>query len=405
MKITFKVPKFHLATHCLPCLARFSLNYTPGAGKTDGEGIERNWSWLNGCARSLSMMTAGARWDTMDDFANYWNWRKTIGLETSLVRKMVKVIPEAMVNAWAYVAFTKALQIDHAEDVKLWQDQVLKWETNQSNFCPYNVNDDTLTLAKVKKDLADEEHQRELDGANTLATTASGLIIEGLEIEELQRTLTTTATRKKLTEYQQTALQKTRTSLLGKIRRFRVVLFQYMPGVRRLLETDPITHETRPENLKLFLPSNLNFSTRVAICLPGITDIEDRLRYAQAFDSLSQLHSQLRARSVAYKNGSRLIPSQAMYTKLHALQDNLEVKIKAISDTYRAARSALLSLRGEGPWTLLLRELHPRDIRGITERVVQEIEKADLRRAQEMAGFTTDEINAVLKGITSRLFL
>jgi hypothetical protein len=80
ISIIFKVPKFHLPAHGSACLAKFAFNYTEGAGKTDGEGIERNWSWLNGCARSLSMMSAGGRWDTMDDFTNFWNWRKTVGL-------------------------------------------------------------------------------------------------------------------------------------------------------------------------------------------------------------------------------------------------------------------------------------------------------------------------------------
>ncbi|KAK1215857.1 hypothetical protein PQX77_021509 [Marasmius sp. AFHP31] len=102
MKFVFKIPKFHLVAHGIKCLAKFSYNYTFGTAKTDGEGVERVWAWLNACARLLSMMTAGGGWDTMDDFYNFWNWKRTIGLKKTLQSKIVKAIPEAVVNARAF---------------------------------------------------------------------------------------------------------------------------------------------------------------------------------------------------------------------------------------------------------------------------------------------------------------
>jgi hypothetical protein len=74
------VPKFHLPAHKPQCHALYSFNYALGVGRTDGEGIERNWAVLNKVAPSLSMMGPGGRWDTMDDVCNYWNWRKTVNL-------------------------------------------------------------------------------------------------------------------------------------------------------------------------------------------------------------------------------------------------------------------------------------------------------------------------------------
>jgi hypothetical protein len=79
-KITPLVPKFHLEAHTVKCHARYSFNYAVGVGRTDGEGVERNWSLLNSIASSVSMMGPGGRWDTMDDFCNFANWRKTVGL-------------------------------------------------------------------------------------------------------------------------------------------------------------------------------------------------------------------------------------------------------------------------------------------------------------------------------------
>lgn len=83
LNIRFLVPKFHLPAHVPKCYAPFSWNFFKGGGRTDGEGVERGWSWLNGIARCVSMMGPGGRWDTVDDFCNFYNWRKTVGLGRS----------------------------------------------------------------------------------------------------------------------------------------------------------------------------------------------------------------------------------------------------------------------------------------------------------------------------------
>ncbi|KAJ8076145.1 hypothetical protein PM082_022130 [Marasmius tenuissimus] len=61
----------------------------------------------------------------MDDLTNFWNWRKTIGLEVTLLKKVVAAIPEAVVNAGAYVAFTDALIPDYGSEVAKWQEMVV----------------------------------------------------------------------------------------------------------------------------------------------------------------------------------------------------------------------------------------------------------------------------------------
>jgi len=78
VKLTFRVPKFHLPAHVSKCWAPFSLNFTRGVGRMDGEGVERTWSSLNGVACCVSMMGPGGRTDTLDDFCNDHNWLKTM---------------------------------------------------------------------------------------------------------------------------------------------------------------------------------------------------------------------------------------------------------------------------------------------------------------------------------------
>ena len=83
--ITFLIPKFHLQAHTTKCHTPFLFNFAKGVGRTDGEGVERNWSTLNGLASSLSQMTPGGRWDTMDDHCFFTNWRKTVELRSWII--------------------------------------------------------------------------------------------------------------------------------------------------------------------------------------------------------------------------------------------------------------------------------------------------------------------------------
>jgi hypothetical protein len=78
--VSFCVPKFHLLVHVKKCWGAYSFNFRKYVGRTDGEGPERLWSLLNPVANSVSMMTQGARYDTLDDFCNHNNWLKTVKL-------------------------------------------------------------------------------------------------------------------------------------------------------------------------------------------------------------------------------------------------------------------------------------------------------------------------------------
>ncbi|ESK83397.1 hypothetical protein Moror_15625 [Moniliophthora roreri MCA 2997] len=136
--IQFKVPKFHLPVHVPSCYAPFSFNFTKGIGKVDGEGIERQWSLLNPISCSLSMMTAGGRFDTLDNFCNYLNWKKTISLASSLLKKLIKAIPEAIINTCAFSILDEGLRARYGSKVDEWEYQVSKWEQDHKKLCPYD---------------------------------------------------------------------------------------------------------------------------------------------------------------------------------------------------------------------------------------------------------------------------
>ncbi|KAF9515398.1 hypothetical protein BS47DRAFT_1372048 [Hydnum rufescens UP504] len=61
--------------------AQFSLNWMPGIGQTDGEGIERDWSGINPAANSTKEMGSGCRHDTLDDIWSDLNYQKIMMLD------------------------------------------------------------------------------------------------------------------------------------------------------------------------------------------------------------------------------------------------------------------------------------------------------------------------------------
>jgi hypothetical protein len=84
MEIEFGIPKFHLPAHGPKCHSVYSLNFMNGWARTDGEGIERTWANTNPLATSTREMAGGARHDFLDDQFGAQNFKKLVGLGTSL---------------------------------------------------------------------------------------------------------------------------------------------------------------------------------------------------------------------------------------------------------------------------------------------------------------------------------
>ena len=76
--IKYVIPKFHIYGHGCPCQTKYSLNFLPHLGRTNGEEPERWWAHINPVSMSTREMGAGARHDVIDDHAASWNWHKII---------------------------------------------------------------------------------------------------------------------------------------------------------------------------------------------------------------------------------------------------------------------------------------------------------------------------------------
>lgn len=74
------VGKFHLPAHSPLCRFKWSFNYLPGVGMTDGEAPERIWSILNLLAMRTREMSPGHRHDTLSFFFSDLNVRRVHGI-------------------------------------------------------------------------------------------------------------------------------------------------------------------------------------------------------------------------------------------------------------------------------------------------------------------------------------
>ncbi|KAJ7126583.1 hypothetical protein C8R43DRAFT_1090313 [Mycena crocata] len=384
VKIQFKVPKFHLPPHIKKCHGPFSFNYTKWVGRTDGEGVERNWSWLNMIARSVSVMGPGSREDTIDDFCGYANWRKTVGIGNSLLRKMVLAIPKAILHNRAFHAFTEGLKEGHLEELMNWEQAVRGWEQDHTKPCPYDYPEEDarwgkdLTLEDIRLLIAEEAHTRAEQGTAATATTNPGaFIMAAMEIESQQEVVRLEAKRRNRTTIQATELQRKRTLLLGMIKRLRDSQSAFMPGLAKRLENETPQKSRRPEDTILYLPSFFPPEEAEAMCVEGLLAEESRFRQAQAVSALRDLRRHLRIRTIAFHFKRKHPVGQAAYTKSQALQSSIEVHIRG-------------ALRGPGEWEEIFKVLQKSDVRGMNERTLNREEEEEERRARIVQGLPPD---------------
>ncbi|KAJ7170315.1 hypothetical protein C8R43DRAFT_1120743 [Mycena crocata] len=396
VKVLFKVPKFHLPPHVKKCHGPYSFNYTKGVGRTDGEGVERNWSWLNWAARFISVMGPGSREDTIDDLCGFSNWKKTVDLGNSLLRKMVLAIPQGIIHSRAFHAFTDGLREHHEEELLEWEKTVRAWEENSELANPYEYPEsEAETMADVMQRIAEQDHARVTSkGAAEILIKPAAFLMAGIEIEDNQEAVALEAKRRNRTTIQATTLQRQRTLLLGKISALHDVQGTYMPGLSQwFAQQDPplaVPDKAKPETIPIYLPSRLPTEARQGICIEGLAAHEDALRAAQAGESLRDLRAALRTRTFAHQFQRKLQQSQGMWTKSRTLTEGIEDRVRAASSRYRMAHAALLRLRGGGDWQMELQELRQEDIRGMNERLMNDVEKQANRKARLLAGLTAE---------------
>jgi hypothetical protein len=108
-------------------------------------------------------------------------------------------------------------------------------------------------------------------------------------------------------------------------------------------------------------------SRAVIACVPGLTEIEDKLRTTHCYDTLESLRHTLRVktRMVQFKNKN--IRGQRKDLRSTSVIDRVNLKARRLVEKYRRARAAKLALVGEGRWCEVLKPLADGDVRAYTD--------------------------------------
>jgi hypothetical protein len=170
--------------------------------------------------------------------------------------------------------------------------------------------------------------------------------------------------REDLTTSQANELQQKRISLQKRVIAFRHLQTVYMPSVAMKLSADS-TSDDKPldiEDIRLWLPSELDSDLRKHGCHKDLPGMEEQLREGQCQDALDKIRNLQRAKMhfIHYRNSN--VRGQKRATRSHELIDGITHKVNLLATRYRDAHKALIALRGPGEWEKELRELKDEDI-------------------------------------------
>lgn len=163
-----------------------------------------------------------------------------------------------------------------------------------------------------------------------------------------------------------------------------------MPNVGRVI-SKYIQKHPGAENTCLHLPSDLDGALRTEVCPSGLATTEDRLREAAASDALEELRRLLRHRTAMNQAKIKHIVGQGPNTRARDAQQRMDMRVKTCKVQYCSAREKLLSLRGDGPWQSIFKELKDEDIRALNERERNREEVAEKERVREMTRLRGEE--------------
>ncbi|KAG8944832.1 hypothetical protein FRC03_001880 [Tulasnella sp. 419] len=88
------LPKMHAIAHQGPCRYTLSFNFTPHAGRTDGEQIERNWSKSKSISGSSREMSEGHREDFLNLFHDAANFQRLVDSSRDLHKRLANATLE-----------------------------------------------------------------------------------------------------------------------------------------------------------------------------------------------------------------------------------------------------------------------------------------------------------------------
>ncbi|KAJ6465540.1 hypothetical protein C8R47DRAFT_1235772 [Mycena vitilis] len=369
-KVQCALPVWHAASHNSDCQDANSLSLKPGVGKSDGEGVERVWSVLNPASYATKDAGRGVRADALEGKIDNHNYLKNVGQGYALQRKLVVAIAERDKQVAAFKHVNKTI----SREVRTsWEDMIEAWLADETKPNPYVLKlKDCPTEAEVRLQVRKDEEALAATGRAPIhGLSATAFLTAGIQIEDSQRRIAAELKGRVLvTADRDNKITEWRLTLLNKIGKFRSLQKIYMPGVtvaiaRAEAVRDPDATPPKPENVKLYMPSDLaarSIDEAVKACVPGLADMESRLRVAQCENCLVSLRSRLHGKRFLIGFRNEHVTGQVDSTKAATLIGQVGERVEGYAKRYRTGHGALLALKSQEEYPHL-QELKADDVR------------------------------------------
>ncbi|KAJ7287652.1 hypothetical protein C8J57DRAFT_1431164 [Mycena rebaudengoi] len=352
--IRFVIPKLHIKSHTLACHILYSLNLLLDAARTDGEGIERPWSFIGAVAASTRAMGPGSRYNVLDDHWSFWNWCKKITI-AALMRKRPDVThPQEMVQKEAFDVFS----VEQSKRAPEWKARVDAYNKDTSKPNPYEAKVDGLTEKDMRLQLNQEEKEQLDAGVLSLHDVSpSTFIAAGLHVEDQQCPVHLQVDlKKKGTTSQQIDVHALCRKLFHKLQAM------YSPGALQALARRTPQEDKVAEDILVMLPSVLSAEERSVGCVGGVVEVKRCMRDAQCRVALVDLRNQLTIKSRLMTYKSLHSRHQGPNTRSQTRVEQNESQIRLHSEKYQFAWRAALQLVNGDAAALGWRQLKKEDI-------------------------------------------
>ncbi|KAJ7102966.1 hypothetical protein C8R43DRAFT_1141089 [Mycena crocata] len=340
------LPVWHALAHESGCMNENTLSLLPGVGKSDGEGIERLWAALDGCAFQTKEMGLGNRVDTLEDRLDSHNYLKNLGQGDSLRQKLIVAYAERQRQIDCFKEINKTVSPEVRSD---WQKMLDDFEKDHKKPNPYVLSKkDGPSEAEIRLQLKKDEQAAADQGTAPLhATSATAFLTGGLQLEESQRRIKAEIAAGGLTADRKGKIEEHRLAFTSKLRTFRSLQQVYTPGAARNMAAEDERREgdapaPLAEHVRLWMPSELPADG----CHGNLPGMEAKLRLAQCTDALSAIRTRLHAKRhlIAFRDEN--VRGQVRSTRARSLIDQVGSRVDALFHKYVDARKALTSLKG-----------------------------------------------------------
>ncbi|KAJ7457546.1 hypothetical protein B0H11DRAFT_1738205 [Mycena galericulata] len=367
IQVQCALPVWHAGSHNAECANANSLSFKPGVGKSDGEGVERTWAVLNPASFATKDAGRGQRADALEGKIDNHNWLKNVGEGE---RRLVVAIAERDRQVKGFKDVNRTVEREVKDE---WKGMINDWLADSSKPNPYILSrKDCPTETEVRLEIRRDEEALATGGQTPLhGRSASAMLIAGIQIEDAQRRIATELKGTVLVAAdRENRIQEWRHALLVKIGKFRGLQKIYMPGAPvAIAEAEGARDEDaappKPEVIKLFMPSDMvpaSVDDKLRGCVPGLLNMEAKLRISQCNNSLAALRSRLHAKRhlIGFRDSN--VTGQIQSTKARTLIGQVGERVDGYATRYRKGREALLALKDAGEFPQF-RELKPEDVR------------------------------------------